>query len=82
MTNYAIRNYEDLIELANDLSDAIKVLPKNFSPMLKISIDVSEEVFDKVGLQLRNRNLTYIDLSNYSEMSLVLSNIRIELKIR
>lgn len=82
MNSYSIRSAEDLLELATDLSNVFSALPKEFNSTFKISIFVSEEIFDKVWKYFWNRHMLYIDLSHYSEMSITLENIRFQLIIK
>lgn len=79
MKNFSIRSYEDIVKIGDKALILFKDLgfPANGS----LEFKVSEETFDKIGLYLKNRHITYLDYKLYNKMTLSYNNINITLII-
>lgn len=74
----SIDNIDDILKLFDYLEEKALVLPFGMIH----SIEVSTQVFDKIAGQLWNRNLCYVDLRHYTEITLHKDSIKIQIKIK
>ena len=80
LKNFSIREYSDLEEVSLAFKEAFKSLG-NLSNC-SIEFKVSMETFDRISRYMWNKRLTAIDLTEYTEMSLTINEVRIKLIIR
>ena len=80
LKNFSIRNYEDLEKLSVAFAKALRDIGSPYNCVIEFK--VSEETFDYIAKQLWNKRLTFVDLTEYTEMSLTLNQIRFKLNTR
>lgn len=72
-----IENYDDLIKFFAYIESIGLTVPTG----TVISVNVTSDVYDHIARQLRNRNHTYVDLTNYTEMTISNGMYKVQLKI-